>query len=204
MIPNVKIEAVGAMAAVDWITALKSGAVATLVNAGRLQPDLFDERNLISFTSEDYPSERLVACRNPELAKLRAAKRKDLIAATRRELEKVADMVAAGALSGRDKIGARVGEVIGKHLRRPGVPPPRSQSLKPASLRWRARLELSRAADPSCRHRAQYHAPQGRKARNGNLHPHHRGQPKTAASPRSGRRYRGVDSAAQPVSIAND
>jgi len=41
-----------------------------------LQLDLFDERNLIGFTSEDYPGERLVACRNPELAKLRAAKRR--------------------------------------------------------------------------------------------------------------------------------
>jgi hypothetical protein len=66
------------------------------VNAGQLQLGLFDERNLISFTSEDYPGERLVACRNPELAKLRAAKRKDLIAATERELEKVASMIAAG------------------------------------------------------------------------------------------------------------
>ena len=80
-----------------------------------MQLGLFDERNLISLTSEDYPGERLVACRNPELARLRAAKRKDLIVATERELEKVADMVAAGKLSGRDKIGLRVGKVIGKY-----------------------------------------------------------------------------------------
>jgi len=78
MISNVQIEAMRKMAGLDWIAALKSGAIATLVNAGQLQPDLFDERNLISFTSEDYPGERLVACRNPELARLRAAKRKDL------------------------------------------------------------------------------------------------------------------------------
>lgn len=115
MISSVKIEAMRAMQGVDWITALKSGAIATLVNEGQLQPDLFDERNLISFTSEDYPGERLVACRNLELAKLRAAKRKDLIQATSRELEKVAGMVAAGKLLGRDKIGVRVGKVIGKY-----------------------------------------------------------------------------------------
>ena len=90
MISNVQIEAMRKMEGVGWITALKSGAIAALVKEGQLQPDLFDERNLISLTSEDYPGERLVACRNPELARLRAAKRKELIAATERALEKVA------------------------------------------------------------------------------------------------------------------
>ncbi len=115
MISNVQIEAMRAMEGVGWITALKSGAIAKLADGGSLQLDLFDERNLVSFTSEDYPGERLVACRNPELAKLRAAKRKDLIAATERDLQKVADMAAAGKLFGRDKIGVRVGKVIGKY-----------------------------------------------------------------------------------------
>jgi transposase len=115
MISNVQIEAMRAMEGVDWVTALKSGAIARLANAGQLQPDLFDERNLISLTSDDYPGERLVACRNLELAKLRAAKRQDLIAATTRELEKVAGMVASGKLLERDKIGLRVGKVIGKY-----------------------------------------------------------------------------------------
>ena len=72
MISNVQIEAMRPMEGVDWITALKSGAIARLANAGQLQLGLFDERNLISFTSDDYPGERLVALRNPELAKLRA------------------------------------------------------------------------------------------------------------------------------------
>jgi hypothetical protein len=115
MISNVQIEAMRGMQGVGWITALKSGAIATLADAGRLQLDLFDERNLLSLTSEDYPGERLVACRNPELAKLRAAKRQDLIQATEHELEKVAGMVTSGKLSGRDKIGVRVGKVIGKY-----------------------------------------------------------------------------------------
>ena len=115
MISNVQIEAMRTMEGVDWITALKSGAIGALVKAGHLQLGLFDERNLISFTSEDYPGERLVACRNPELAKLRAAKRQDLIAATEREFQKVAGMVASGKLLGRDKIGLRVGKIIGKY-----------------------------------------------------------------------------------------
>ena len=115
MISNVQIEAMRQMENAGWITALKSGAIAKLADAGQLQLGLFDERNLISFTNEDYPGERLVACRNPDLAKLRAQKRKDLIAATARELEKVKAMAASGRLAGRDKIGVRVGKVIGKY-----------------------------------------------------------------------------------------
>ncbi|MGO8953913.1 MAG: IS1634 family transposase [Rhodomicrobium sp.] len=115
MISNVQIEAMRELPGTGWITALKSGAIARLADSRQLQLDLFDERNLISFTSEDYPGERLVACRNPELAKLRTAKRKDLIAATERELQKIAGMVAGGKLAGRDKIGIRVGKVLNKY-----------------------------------------------------------------------------------------
>jgi Transposase DDE domain len=115
MISNVQIEVMRKMEGVDWITALKSGAIARLASTGQLQLGLFDERNLISFTSEDYPGERLVACRNPELARLRAAKRKDLIAATVHELEKIAAMVASRKLAGRDKTGVRIGKVLNKY-----------------------------------------------------------------------------------------
>ncbi len=115
MISNVQVDAMAKLDGVDWITALKSGAIARLADAGHLQLDLFDERNLISLTHADYPGERLVACRNPALAKLRAEKRKDLIAATTRELDKVKAMVAGGRLAGCDKIGVRVGKVIGKY-----------------------------------------------------------------------------------------
>src|SRR5262249_6335656 len=65
MISNVQIEALAQLDGVDWITALKSGAIAKLAEGGHVQLDLFDERNLISLTHEDYPGERLIACRNP-------------------------------------------------------------------------------------------------------------------------------------------
>jgi Transposase DDE domain len=115
MISNVQIEALDKLDGVDWITALKTGAIAKLADGGHLQLDLFDERNLISLRHEDYPGERLVACRNPALAKRRAEKRRELIAATIAELEKVAAMVRAGRLAGRAAIGVRVGKVIGKY-----------------------------------------------------------------------------------------
>ena len=114
MISNVQIHAMRTMDGVDWITALKSGAIARLVDDKTLQPDLFDERNLISLTHPDYPGERLVACRNPSLATRRREKRLELLAATAAELDKVKAMVMAGTLVGAAKIGVRVGKVIGK------------------------------------------------------------------------------------------
>ena len=100
---------------IDWITAVKTGAIRALIEDKSLQPELFDERNLFEFTSPDHPGERLVACRNPELAKLRAHKRQDLLAATEKELAQVQAMVEAGKLKGQDKIGVRVGRVINKY-----------------------------------------------------------------------------------------
>ena len=104
-----------AMDGIDWITALKSGAIAKLAEAGALQLDVFDERNLIRIMHADYPGEQLVAGRNTPLARLRAMKRQDLLAATEKELDKVRAMVMAGRLEGRDKIGVRVGKVIAKY-----------------------------------------------------------------------------------------
>jgi hypothetical protein len=115
MISNVQIEALAKLDGVDWITALKSGAIARLAEGGHLQLDLFDERNLISLTHEDYPGERLIACRNPALARQRAEKRRDLIAATERELDKVAAMAATGRLKGAGAIGVRAGKVADKY-----------------------------------------------------------------------------------------
>ena len=100
---------------VDWITALRSTSIRGLVEQGQLQLGLFDERNLVEIASPDYPGERLVACRNPDLAKLRAHKRDDLLACTERSLEKVRERVRSGRLVGRDKIGVAVGRVVNQY-----------------------------------------------------------------------------------------
>ena len=100
---------------IGWITALKSASIRALVEQGHLQLGLFDERNLLELSSPDYPGERLVACRNPELAKLRAHKREELLVATERNLEKIKARVDAGKLSGQDEIGVRVGKIINQY-----------------------------------------------------------------------------------------
>ncbi len=100
---------------VAWITALKTGQIRALVEGGQLQLGLFDEKNLFELSHPDFPAERLIACRNPELAKLRSHKRQSLLEATEKELEKVRGMVERGRLSGRDAIGVRVGKVVNKY-----------------------------------------------------------------------------------------
>lgn len=100
---------------VSWITALKNAQIHTLVQGQALQMGLFDERNLFELTHEEYPGERLIACRNPELMKLRAHKRQELLQATQEELQKVRASVQARRLRGKDKIGVRVGRVVNKY-----------------------------------------------------------------------------------------
>ena len=96
---------------------------ASLQEAGLIQGSLFDQQDLAEITSPNYPGERLIACRNPQLAEERTRKRQALLAATERELERVAAATRRSRtpLRGQDRIGLRVGKVLnrfkmGKHF----------------------------------------------------------------------------------------
>jgi transposase len=101
----------------QWITALRAPAIGALVESEVLQLSLFDERDLFEFSSADYPGERLVACKNPFLAEERARKREALLRSTERELGRIAVATRRERrrLVGKDKIGLRVGKVLGKY-----------------------------------------------------------------------------------------
>ena len=99
---------------VDWVAALRPEAIKVLLGSGVIQMGLFDQRNLFELTHPDFPGERLVACRNGELAARRAHKRVSLLEATVKELDKVRRMVERGRLKGQDAIGVRVGKVVNK------------------------------------------------------------------------------------------
>jgi len=115
MISNQAIAELRQSEGIAWITALKSVSIRALIEQGHLQLGLFDERNLLELSSPDYPGERLVACRNPQLAKLRTHKREELLAATEASLAKIKARVDAGKLLGQDEIGLRVGKVINQY-----------------------------------------------------------------------------------------
>jgi hypothetical protein len=100
----------------DWISALRGPAIRKLVETGALDMSLFDERDLAEISSPDYPGERLIVCRNPLLAQERRRKRQDLLVCTEKELEKVAAATRRlqRPLRGKDRIGLRVGRVLGR------------------------------------------------------------------------------------------
>src|SRR5450631_702976 len=115
MISHKAIDELRSLDGLAWITALKSAQIRALVQGGTLQLGLFDERNLFGFSHPDFPGERLMACRNVQLGKLRAHKRQALLEATEKELQKVRARIESGSLAGRDKIGVRVGKVVNKY-----------------------------------------------------------------------------------------
>ncbi len=99
----------------EWITALRTGAIQKLVGGGALQLSLFDQTDLAEITHPDYPGERLVVCRNPLLAAERARKREEIMTAAEKKLEALAAATRRPQRPLRDpaRINYRIGEVLG-------------------------------------------------------------------------------------------
>jgi transposase len=137
MVSQKAIDDLRGQGGIDWITALKSVSIRGLVEQGHLQLGLFDQRNLAEITSPVYPGERLVACRNDALAKLRAHKRESLLQATEALLTLIKASVDAGRLTGQDRIGVQVGKVINRHK----VAKHFELSISDAALGWARRQD---------------------------------------------------------------
>lgn len=117
MITEARIETLLQPAGLDWITALRAPSIRALLEQGAFQLSLFDQRDLAEVTSAEFPGERLVVCRNPLLAAERSRKRQELLAATERDLGKVARAVSRQRrpLRGADQIGLAAGAVLDRH-----------------------------------------------------------------------------------------
>jgi transposase len=117
MLTEARIEETVKPAGLNFITTLRAPVIRGLVEAGALQPSLFDERDLAEITSPDFPGERLVACRNPLLTDERTRKRNALLDATEKDLLKLQARVrrTKRALRGKDKIALKVGAAINKY-----------------------------------------------------------------------------------------
>lgn len=101
----------------DWISALPSQQIRKLVNENPIHPELFDDLNIAEIQSPDFPGERLIVCRNHQLAKRRAHKREELLESTERLLEEIkqATVRSRAPLRGKDKIGLRVGKLVNRY-----------------------------------------------------------------------------------------
>jgi transposase len=116
MITSARIGALRGLGGLSWITCLRAPAIKALATEdGPLQMSLFDTQDLAEIHHPDYPGERLIACRNPALAELRAAKRESMLTATEALLDKITTRVAEGRLTGADAIGVAVGKVIDRY-----------------------------------------------------------------------------------------
>jgi hypothetical protein len=117
MITGARIDEELKPAGLNWITALRAPAIQALaVEGGPLQLSLFDDRDMAEISSPDFPGERLVVCRNPDLAAERARKRDDLLAATEGDLAKIqaATTRVRRPLRGEAAIALKVGAVLGR------------------------------------------------------------------------------------------
>jgi len=116
MITQARIQEDLKPAGLDWLTALRAPAIQALAENGPLQPSLFDDRDMAEISSPDYPGERLIVCRNRDLASERARKRADLLAATEKDLAAIVAAVTRPLrpLRGKDKIALKAGAVLGR------------------------------------------------------------------------------------------
>jgi hypothetical protein len=107
-------------AGLDWISALRGPAIQALLASGALQLSLFDQRDMASITAPEFPGERLIVCRNADLAAERADKREDLLAATERDLTRIKAAVGRkrDPLRGKTDIALAVGAVLNAHKMR--------------------------------------------------------------------------------------
>jgi len=115
MITSARIRDNLTLSGLDWITCLRAPAIQALAaDNGPLQLSLFDERDLAEISSPDFPNERLIVCRNRDLAAERARKREALLVATERELARIQEQVrrARSPLRCAAEIGMAVGAVI--------------------------------------------------------------------------------------------
>lgn len=112
---NSKIkELVKPIEGLDYITGLTKPQIRKLAEVEVIQLGLFDQVNLVEFESEDYPDERLIACRNPFIAQKNQLQREALLEAVEKELDLIvqATQREKRALKGQDKIALRVGKIL--------------------------------------------------------------------------------------------
>jgi transposase len=115
MVTKANLELMREADGIEWITALKAPQIQKLARQQVLQLSLLDQTNLAEITSEDYPGERLVVCRNPLVAQERARKRTELLEATEQGLAEIAQRVERGTLHRADQIGLAVGPALKRY-----------------------------------------------------------------------------------------
>jgi transposase len=114
MLTQTQIDVLKEHPGLGWISALRSGAIRTLLAEGHLVKKDLEAKRLAEIRSPDFPDERLVACYNAQLAEQRRHKREELLAATEAALTPLAASIARPTKRPETaaQIGVRVGRII--------------------------------------------------------------------------------------------
>ena len=169
MLTTARIRETVAPAGLDWISALKSADLRTLLKPlddGRrapLQPEGLQPDAVAEIFSPDFPGERLVVCLNPRLREERARKREDLLQATEAILRRIAGIVRrkGSRLRGRDRINRRVG----REANRRKVEKHFDIVVKDDDLTFQRNTEKNRGRSPPRRHLHRAHQPRCQRPR---------------------------------------
>ncbi len=96
----------------NTISALTHHQLADLLLRDIIQPELFDEKNIVEITDPENDRERYCLCRNPVTAESETATRKRLLELSEEGLKKIADYKQSTTV---EILGARIGKLLAKY-----------------------------------------------------------------------------------------
>jgi transposase len=97
---------------INTISALTHGQLKELISRNIIQPELFDERNIVEIIDPDSPDLRNCLCLNPITKITESKTRQRLLELTENDLKLIADYKRSSTI---EKLGARVGRSLQKY-----------------------------------------------------------------------------------------
>ncbi len=112
MLTAARLDDLRDIAGLNTISALTHHQLADLLRRNVIQPELFDEKNIVEISEPDNDRERYCLCRNPVTAKSETETRKRLLKLSEEGLEKIADYTYSTTV---EILGSRVGKLLAKY-----------------------------------------------------------------------------------------
>lgn len=112
MLTQARLEQLRGIEGLNTISALTHHQLADLLKKEIIEPELFDEHNIVEITDPNNNQERYCLCRNPITRSSETAARKRLLELTQEGLQKIANYKQATT---PEVLGARVGKLLAKY-----------------------------------------------------------------------------------------
>ena len=112
MLTAARLDDLRGIEGLNTISALTHHQLADLVQRDVIQPELFDEKNIVEISEPDNDRERYCLCRNPITAKSETETRERLLKLSEEGLKKIADYKQSTTV---EILGSRIGKLLGKY-----------------------------------------------------------------------------------------